>query len=119
MKLVHSTIFTKKMEESLQFYQKMLGLEIARDMRDDPNHQIVFLTDGSGDFLIELVKDSSQIYYGGGISIGFAVENLDHEFQRFQDEGYLPGNVISPNPHARFFFVKDPNDLSIQINQEN
>lgn len=97
----------------------MLGLSIARDLRQDPAHQIVFLTDDAGHFMIELVQDGTQIYYGGGISLGFQTEDLDREYQRFQDAGYLPGKMISPNPHVRFFFVKDPNDFSIQMIQED
>ena len=48
MKIAHITIFTKCMEESVEFYEKMAGLKIQRDMRGT-DHPIVFLAAEEGE----------------------------------------------------------------------
>ena len=119
MQMIHVTIMTKCLNESVQFYEEQVGLSIVRDMRDNPEHQIVFMSDKSGGTCVELVNNPTGAYYGGGISMGFAVEDIDKEYTKKEEQGFRPGPMISPNPHARFFFVKDPNGVDIQFIQED
>ena len=42
-----------------------------------------------------------------------------YEYEKKEADGLKPGPMISPNPHARFFFVKDPNGVDIQFVQED
>ena len=119
MRMMHVTIMTKQLNESVKFYEEQVGLTILRDMRDNPEHQIVFMSDKSGGTCVELVAKPTAAYYGGGISMGFEVEDIDKEYTKKEEQGFHPGPMISPNPHARFFFVKDPNGVDIQFVQED
>lgn len=74
MQLTHITINTGRLKESLSFYQNILGLNIARDMRGKDTVNIVFLNDGSSDVCIELVANKEHSYEGSGISVGFATD---------------------------------------------
>ena len=118
MKMVHVTIMTKCLNESVDFYQNVIGLTIQRDMRDNPEHRIVFLADKTGDTNVELAENPTGAYYGGGISIGFQVEDIHAEHAKKEELGLKPGPIISPNPHVQFFFIKDPNGVQIQFVQE-
>jgi len=51
--------------------------------------------------------------------MGFEVEDIDKEYMKKEEQGFKPGPMISPNPHARFFFVKDPNGVDIQFVHED
>lgn len=119
MRMMHVTIMTKQLNESVRFYEEQVGLTIQRDMRDNPEHQIVFMSDKFGGTCVELVHNPGAAYYGGGISMGFEVEDIDKEYEKKEELGLKPGPMISPNPHARFFFVKDPNGVDIQFVQED
>ena len=44
MKMVHVTIFTAKLEESIQFYEDIVGLKIQEDFRTFGGN-IVFLAE--------------------------------------------------------------------------
>ncbi len=44
---------------------------------------------------------------------------LNESVQFYEEQGFRPGPMISPNPHARFFFVKDPNGVDIQFIHED
>lgn len=119
MRMMHITIMTKCLNESVDFYQKMVGLTIQRDMRSNPEHPIVFLANASGDTCVELAGNPTGAYYGGGISIGFQVEDVRAEHAKKEELGLRPGPIISPNPHTQFFFIQDPNGVQIQFVQED
>ena len=115
MQLTHITINTGRLEESVAFYQNILGLNIARDMRGKGTVNIVFLNDGSSDVCIELVANKEHSYEGSGISVGFATDDLDKSAQELKSKGITTGKIIVPNLHTRFFFIEDPNGVQIQF----
>ena len=115
MQFTHITINTGRLEESVAFYQNILGLNIARDMRGKGTVNIVFLNDGSSDVCIELVANKEHSYEGSGISVGFATDDLDKSAQELKSKGITTGKIIVPNPHTRFFFIEDPNGVQIQF----
>lgn len=118
MILSHITINTAKLDDSVAFYENIIGLHIVRDMRGNKGPNIVFLSDERADFCIELVENSDHSFEGKGISIGFATQDLDKEAAVLKEKGITPRPVISPNPHTRFFFISDPNGVQIQFIEE-
>lgn len=115
MRMQHVTIMSNSLDESVVFYQDVVGLSIVRDLRDQPEHKIVFLSDKEGETCVELVCNPDGAFAGSGISIGFSVENAADYREKLLKDGYEAGEMISPNPKARFFFVKDPNGVDIQF----
>ncbi|WP_458407706.1 VOC family protein [Anaerotignum sp.] len=113
MKMKHVTINTAKMEESIQFYQDIIGLEMQRDLRP-MGSSIVFLADGD-DPCIELIERPEQAYSGAGISIGFHVADVEAKRAELEEKGFAPTPIISPNPNTKFFFIKDPSGVTIQF----
>lgn len=118
MKMAHITIMTVHLDESVEFYQSVVGLTIERDGRNNPDHRIVFLSNAAGETCVELVDNPAEAYSGAGISIGFEVEDAKEYREKLADCGYAVGEMISPNPSARFFFVNDPNGVAVQFVQE-
>lgn len=115
-KMEHVTIHTNKMAESIAFYQNVVGLKIQADMRGKGGPSIVFLANAPGNTCIELIESEKEgAFSGGGISIGFHTENVEAKREELIAEGYEPTPIISPNPHVRFFFVKDPSGVEIQF----
>ncbi len=119
MKLLHVTIMTAKLDESVDFYESIVGLTIRQDLRGNADHKLVFLSNASGDVCVELVDRQEGFYEGSGVSMGFLVDDAVAYRQELQEKGYAVGELISPNPHATFFFVKDPNNFEIQFVQED
>ena len=118
MKMAHVTIFSKCIDESVAFYQDIVGLTMMRDMRDNAAHPIAFLANAAGETCVEIVGEADKAYQGSGISMGFAVEDVEAKRAELEAAGYNPGPMISPNPHAKFFFIQDPNGVGIQFIQE-
>ncbi len=119
MILAHVTIMVKDMEESLNFYQDIVGLPISLRFPTGPNSEIVFL--GEGESKVELIKtgEETKPNIGGDISIGFPVENLDETMDFMKSKGIeIESGPIQASPTTRFFFVLDPNGLRVQFIEE-
>ena len=114
MKLNHVTIQCRDLQKSVDFYRDIAGLDIVRELTGGPRH-IVFLANGEGETCIELIDNPDAAYEGSGISLGFGCEDVDAYREKLEAEGYEPTPMIAPNPHMKFFFVKDPDGVQVQF----
>lgn len=115
MFIPHITIYTATLEESVKFYSEVLHLQVVADQR--PNAPIVFLANNKGETCVELILDPANAYNGGGIAIGFETSDVCAERTRMEALGLNPTPFISPNPRVKFFFIKDPNGVTVQLIQ--
>lgn len=116
MKFCWSTLMVRDLEESLRFYQEIIGLRLARRFPAGPGREIAFL--GEGDTQIELIRDEAhpEVKVGEDISWGFEVDSLDECMAFVQEQGIaIQSGPFQPNPHTRFFYIYDPNGLRIQF----
>lgn len=117
MELCWITLHTDRMEESLYFYTKVVGLDIDSRFSPDNDAEIAML--GKKDRpKIELIYQKSQIdkIKSDGISIGFTVKSLEDTIEKVKKEGIpIKAGPISPNPGIRFFMVSDPNGVTVQF----
>jgi lactoylglutathione lyase len=116
MSFCHSTLNVKNMEESLRFYQDIVGLKINRRFKAGPDIEIAFL--GDGDTKVELICNGSEKMpnVGRDISWGFTVKSVDEMMALLKEKGIdILEGPMQPNPHTKFFFVLDPNGMKIQF----
>ncbi|QUH25744.1 VOC family protein [Serpentinicella alkaliphila] len=116
MKFCWCTISVESMEESLKFYEEIIGLNITSRFQAGPNKEIAFL--GNGETQVELVWDKNQKLLGNidGISLGFKVDSVDNMIDFIEEKGLeVESGPFQPSPNIKFFFVKDPNGFSIQF----
>ncbi len=116
MKFCWSTIMVKNMEESLDFYQGIVGLETNRRFSPREGMDIAFL--GNGETQIELIRNGfeNELTMGKGISLGFETESIDELTKMLEEKGIeVIGGPFQPNQHIKYIFVLDPNGLRIQF----
>ena len=116
MKFCWCTIAVNNMEESLTFYQEIVGLSIVKQFKAGPEVEICFL--GDGETKIELICDPNHKITKSieGISLGFEVESVDEKIKLLMEKGLqVDSGPFQPNPQVKFFFLKDPNGVSIQF----
>ena len=113
MFIPHITIYTAKLEESIAFYQDVAKLRIVADQR--PRAPIVFLANAEGETRVELIETPQNAYTGGGIAIGFETGDVEAERERLAHLNPTP--FMCPGPNVKFFFIKDPNGVTIQLIQ--
>lgn len=116
MKFCWSTLNVRNMEESLKFYEEVVGLTLNRRFKAGPGMEIAFL--GEGETKVELIcsGDSDDIKIGQDISWGFEVESVDEMMNFIKEKGIaIESGPFQPNPHTKFFHITDPNGLRIQF----
>lgn len=116
MKFCHVTLTVKDLDASIRFYSEVVGLPVDKRHPAGPDTELAFL--GSGETQVELVctKNRPDGLVGGGVSIGFEVENLPEKLASLKSAGIpVAGDIIQPNPHVRFLFASDPDGFQVQF----
>ena len=116
MNFCWSTLSVINMEESLKFYQEIVGLTLNKRYKAGPGMEIAFL--GDGETKVELISNESikEINFGKDISLGFETDSVDKLMEFIIEKGIVvESGPFQPNPFIKFFFIKDPNGLKIQF----
>lgn len=123
-KPVHSMIRVLDEARSVEFYRRAMGLEIA-DRIDFDGFTLIYMRDGASAFEVELTinKGRTEPYQlGDGYGhLAVVVDDLEAQRRTMLEAGASPGDIKQLDrdgaPLARFFFVKDPDDYSIEVIQ--
>lgn len=117
MNFVWSTLRVNNLEESLQFYTDIIGLDVVSKFTGG-HGDIAFL--GNGATKIELLCDGvkRETNVGEDISWGFEVESLDRAIAMLKEKNItILSGPIQPNPNIKFIFIQDPNGMKIQLTE--
>lgn len=117
MNLCWITLKVKNIQESLKFYNELLGIEIFKRFSPNPGVDIAMIGEKDGP-KIELIcgKGSNPQIQSRGISIGFQVKSLDETMKYMKEKGIsIKSGPISPSAGVRFFFIEDPDGVEVQI----
>ncbi len=115
MKLAHTMIRVKDLDESLTFYTGFLGLVEYRRGTIGEECTLVFLGDEAKSYFIELTYNHDGRDYELGTQFGhlaLTVENLDAVIADVEARGWW-----YRENKGRYIFVKDPNGYDIEILQ--
>ena len=114
--IVHVTVRTGKIKETLDFYQWLLGLPISSRL-NTPTGEIIFL--GENETKFELIEDASVDKINAkGLTIGFYVDDLDVKIAILDSKEIPHSEIYSPIPDIRFAFFNDLNGCEIQLYEE-
>lgn len=119
MKFLWTTILVNNMDESLKFYEGILGLKLADRFQAGPGMEISFL--GEGETKIELICNVNikKLDAGNRVTLGFNVESLDEMVQFVKDKGInIITGPVQPNPRIKYFIIQDPNGVKIQFAEQ-
>ena len=115
MHIHHLTLMVNNLEESIEFYEAITELSISHRFKADPG-EIAYLTNGSGETEIELVcMPQGQKFEGKGMFICFATDKLEEMHKLAQDRGLNPSAIQNPDSKTLYFYVYDPNGVSVQL----
>ena len=118
MHILQLTLMVNDLEKSIEFYQTITELTISRRFKAGPG-EITFLTNGKGETEIELVcMPQGQKFEGKGMFICFETDKLDAMQELAQSKGLNPSAIQNPDDQSRYFYVYDPNGVSIQLKQK-
>ncbi|RCW60990.1 MULTISPECIES: VOC family protein [Halanaerobium] len=118
MSYLWTTIKVKDFEESIEFYQEIVGLELQRKFEAGPEREIAFLAAAAGETEVELITDQGKenVDIGSDISLGFEIDSVAKKIEFLKEKGIkIESGPVAPNPEIEFFYVLDPNGVKIQF----
>lgn len=116
MKFCWSTLMVKNLNDSVAFYEEIIGLNVKRRFQAGPDKEIAFL--GEGETQVELIemKEKNEVTVGPDISWGFQVESLEEVMELLKMKGIeVMDGPYSPNPLMSFIYIQDPDGMKIQL----
>lgn len=117
MHMRHITLRVRNMEESIGFYERITKLKVSRRFTEG-TAEVVFLTHGEGETEIELLHiPEGQTFEGKGMFICFETHELDQMHSIALKEDLTPSPIQIPGDGTRYFYVYDPNGVSIQLRE--
>lgn len=119
MKFLWTTILVNNMDESLKFYEEIVGLKLTERFQAGPGMEISFL--GEGETKVELIYNEKfkKLDAGNRVTLGFKVESLDEKINFIKEKGIkIITGPIEPNPSIKYFIIKDPDGVKIQFAQQ-
>jgi len=117
MKLAHTMIRVKNLEETLAFYTGFLGLAEVRRKSIGDEATLVFLADESESYYIELTYNHGVDDYDLGNQFGhlaFHTPDLDAVIAQVEAAGWWYRRSKA-TVGSNYIFVKDPNGYDIEI----
>lgn len=119
MKFLWTTLLVDNMDESLKFYEDIVGLKLADRFQAGPGMEISFL--GEGETKVELIcsEKLKKLDAGNRVTLGFKVESLDEKINFIKEKGIdIITGPVQPNPVLKYFIIKDPNGVKIQFAEQ-
>ena len=115
MKFTVATVYVKNMDESLAFYQDVLGIKLQSRRQGGPGSELAFLGE-EGQPQIELVYSADRADTGyAGFSLGFSVDNMEKTLGALLDKGYADVTIVQPNQSVTIAHIQDPNGITISF----
>ncbi len=110
------TLQVRDMKASLSFYTTTVGLKMNKRFSPADGMDIAFL--GERETQVELICNTNEPSSSScdGISLGFETASLDDTMNFIHTQGIkIAAGPFEPNPHTRFFYVKDPDGYTVQF----
>ncbi len=125
MRLLHTSITVRNMDESLRFYTEIMGLEFERRRTIPENHaEIAFVHDPASGGRLELTHWDGKESFDPGEQLdhlAFEIADLDQFLARARADQIR----IAKEPYRlqggshRIAFILDPNDVWIELIEQS
>lgn len=117
MRMKHITFRVKDLEQSIRFYEQIAELKIMRRFQAGPA-ELAFLANCEGETQVELVCiPQGQTFEGKGMFVCFeaALAALEEKHALAVARGLNPSQIQEPGDGSRYFYVYDPDGVSVQL----
>jgi len=114
--MVHTNINVMDIQKSLDFYEKALGMKVARRKKaDDGSFELVYISDGTSSNTLELtwLRDKDTPYELGDNEshIAFVTDDFDAAFKLHKEMGC----VCFENESMGIYFIEDPDGYWLEV----
>ena len=119
IKFLHTRMRVSDLDETIQFYTQVLGLEVLERKTSPRGSHLAFLKVPNSDELIELTSfppSGSVRVQADLVHLAFQVDNLDQTMARLQAKGVpLTDGPTQTSSDSRFIFIDAPDGYEIEL----
>lgn len=120
MKLLHTCIRVKNLEESIAFYSTAFPFyEVRRKDFPEAKFTLVFMKTDGEDFELELTYNYDHPGYDLGTGYGHlavGVEDLETSHRQHREAGYPVTDLKGlPGQEPHYYFVQDPDGYKVEV----
>lgn len=116
MKIKHITFMVRDIEKSIAFYELMAELKVVRRFTVE-KAELAFLSNGEGETEIEFVERDGAKFEGKGMFVCFETDKLKEMHALAERQELNPSPVQDPGDGTRYFYVYDPDGVSVQLRE--
>ena len=117
---LHAMIRTNEPEKSHEFYTKGLGLIQTRQFESkEGQYSLIYYAAAKGQPEVELTHNWGDRKYSSGDQFGHLAFEVDNIYQACEQLQSIGVTILRPPRDGRMAFVKDPNNISIELLQKN
>lgn len=117
MQIHHLALRVKNFDASLRFYQTLTELKVDTHFTSGGG-EVAYLHNAAGETEIELIAmPTGETVSAKGLFLCFATDKLDEAHARAVEAGMNPSDIRQPEPDARYFYVYDPDGISVQLRE--
>lgn len=118
MKFLHSMIRTNSPKKSIDFYTKGLGLKLISEKKvESGRFTLYFIGENENSPMIELTHNWDDQEYTLGDQFGHLAFSVDDIYQTCEHLHSMGIIINRPPRDGHMAFVKDPNNISIELLQ--
>lgn len=114
----HFNIDVTDLERSIEFYDKALGLKVVKTKEaSDGSFKLVYLGDGSGQFLLELtwLRDHAATPFDLGENESHLCLRVAGDYDAVREYHRQMGCICYENHDMGLYFINDPDDYWIEV----
>ncbi len=117
MKFHHISLRVRDFDKSLHFYKTLTGLTVMHQFESNGG-KVAYLANAEGETEVELIAlPEGQNFEGKGMFLCFAASDIEEVHALAVAEGMNPSDIRMPEPTAKYFYVYDPDGVSVQIRE--
>ena len=117
-KLLHTRMRVSDMDQTIRFYQNVLGLEVMDRKVSPRGSHLAFLKAPNSDELIELCSFPASgpvTVQEDLVHLAFEVENLDETIRSLESNGIRITDGPTRTSSSRFIFIDAPDGYEVEL----
>ncbi len=118
MKIDFITIHVADIGRAVDFYHRVLGMQVSRRFSPRPGMEIAFM--GGGGQQVEFICDDQALpYNGSGVSLGFYVHDIEQTAAHLKENQVeIVSGPIAMKSGVKLLGARDPNGLELGFVQQ-
>ena len=113
----HLSLRVQDFNKSMEFYTKLAELKVIKQFSANGGNVAYLGTEDDATMIEIIAMPQGQNFEGKGMFICFGTDDLSKVHERAKEMNLNPSDIRNPEPTAKYFYVYDPDGVSVQFRE--